>query len=53
MCCCESTVVFQHVEDGHRAGNDQALTCFNTVDASYNVDSICAEHRQHPHVDVV
>ena len=41
------------VEDDNTEGNDDALTDLQTVDASQDVDGVCAEHGQEAHVDIV
>ena len=41
------------VEEEDRASNDSRLSHLNAIDPREDVDGISAEHRQHPHVQVV
>lgn len=47
------TAELQQVEDDDGAGDKQGLTGLDTIDARQDVDGICAEHREHSHVDIV
>ena len=47
------TIELQQVENDDGAGDEQGLTWLDAVDAGQDVDGICAEYCEHPHVDVV
>ena len=48
-----NTIIFQQIEDSYGAGNNESLASFNAINSSNDVDGVCTEYSQHPHIHVV
>lgn len=49
----KQTIELQQVKDDDGTGNKQSLARLDAIDAGKDVDGVCAEYCEHPHIDIV